>query len=79
MQNETEAIAAFIKELNSSSNYFNDVNFPDNESDDQAHTRCSSIEGAKKFCPTRWTALQNWFKESRMVCMTLQNKQPVNS
>ena len=53
--------------LNDSNNYFNDKAFPDNESDNDAHERCSSIDGAKKYCPERWKALQNWFKEARMV------------
>lgn len=65
--NETEAIEEFKRQLNASSNYFNDADFPANESDDQAHQRCSSIEGAKKYCPMRWKTLQSWFKEARMV------------
>ena len=67
IDNETEAVIEFRKKLDSPDNYFNKEPFPANESDDQAHKRCSSIEGAKKYCPMRWKALQGWFKEARMV------------
>ena len=66
-ENETEAIKQFRNKLDSPDNYFNVDPFPDNESDSQAHVRCSSIDGAKKYCPKRWEALQSWFKEARMV------------
>ena len=65
--NETEAVKEFRSKLDSPDNYFNKVEFPANESDDQAHLRCSSIEGAKEYCPMRWKALQSWFRETRMV------------
>lgn len=65
--NETEAIKRFRNKLDSSDNYFNDQPFPDNESDRNAYTLCSSIDGAKKYCPMRWKAIQNWFNEARMV------------
>ena len=65
--NETEAITQFRNKLDSSDNYFNDQAFPENESDSNAHELCSSIEAAKKYCPTRWKAIQSWFKEARMV------------
>ena len=66
-ENETEAIREFRSKLDSPDYYFNKDPFPDNESDAQAHARCSTIEGAKKYCPMRWKALQEWFKESRTV------------
>ena len=66
-ENETEAIREFRSKLDSPDNYFNKDPFPDNESDAHAHARCSTIEGAKKYCPMRWKALQEWFKESRTV------------
>ena len=65
--NETEAIREFRQLLDSPDNYFNKVPFPPNESDAQAHARCSTIEGAKKYCPMRWKAIQGWFNEARMV------------
>ena len=65
--NETEAVKEFRSKLDSPDNYFNKDEFPANESDDQAHVRCGTIEGAKKYCPMRWKALQSWFKEARMV------------
>lgn len=66
-QNETEAVKKFKKILSSPDNFYNKEDFPANESDDQAHRRCRSVEGAKKYCPVRWKALQSWFRDTRMV------------
>lgn len=57
----------FIKRLNESDMYFVDKPIPANESDENAHVLCSSVEGAKKYCPNRWKAMQNWFAEARKV------------
>jgi len=66
--NNKTAIMNFKRILyNSSDSYFNAAPFPENESDKEAHRKCSDIEGAKQFCPTRWAALQQWFSESRKV------------
>ena len=65
--NESIAIAIFKKELNASSNFFNNESFPANESNEMAHRLCSSVKEAKKYCPKRWAAIQEWFKEARMV------------
>lgn len=62
--NET-AIKKFRNILNSSASYFNEEPFPEIESNKTAHARCSSIEGAKKYCPKRWAALELWMAESR--------------
>ena len=64
--NET-AVKKFRENLNSSANYFNSEPIPKNESDEEAHKKCSDIEGAKKYCPKRWAAIQLWFSESRKV------------
>ena len=47
--------------------YFNQEEIPKNESDENAHVVCGDVEGAKKYCPTRWRAIQNWFAEAEMV------------
>lgn len=57
----------FIKRLNESDMYFVDKPIPENESNANAHVLCSSVEGAKKYCPNRWRAMQNWFAESKKV------------
>lgn len=57
----------FIKRLNESDMYFADKPIPENESNANAHVLCSSVEGAKKYCPNRWRAMQNWFAESKKV------------
>lgn len=64
--NET-AKELFIKRLNESDMYFADKPIPANESDANASALCSSVEGAKKYCPNRWKAMQNWFAEARKV------------
>lgn len=61
------AVMKFREKLNSSESYFNAAPIPKNESDKEAHRKCSDIEGAKKYCPKRWAALQLWFAESRKV------------
>lgn len=61
------AVKKFREKLNSSESYFNSAPIPKNESDEEAHKKCSDIEGAKKYCPTRWAAMQLWFSESRKV------------
>ena len=57
----------FIKRLNESDMYFADKPIPANESNANAHVHCSSVEGAKKYCPNRWKAMQNWFAEAKKV------------
>ena len=64
--NET-AKELFIKRLNESDMYFADKPIPANESNANAHVLCSSVEGAKKYCPNRWRAMQNWFAEAKKV------------
>ena len=59
------AITKFRAILNSSASYFNAEPIPKNESGEEAHKKCSDIEGAKKYCPKRWAAIQLWFAESR--------------
>lgn len=53
--------------LNSSEIYFNSEPIPKNESDKEAHRKCSDTEGAKKYCPKRWAAIQLWFAQARKV------------
>ena len=66
--NNVRAVEKFREKLNSSENYFNSEPFPKHESDEEAyHMKCSDIEGAKKYCPERWAAMQLWFSESRKV------------
>ena len=57
----------FIRRMNYSDMYFIEEDIPKNESDANAHVVCGNEEGAKKYCPTRWRAMQNWFDEAHMV------------
>jgi len=65
------AVAKFRAKLNSSESYFNTEPIPKNESDEEAHKKCSDIEGAKKYCPKRWAALELWMAESRKASFVL--------
>ena len=65
--NNVRAVEKFREKLNSSENYFNSEPFPKDESDEEAYAKCSDIEGAKKYCPERWAAMQRWFSEARKV------------
>lgn len=57
----------FIKILNRSEMFYNKGDIPKNESSAAAHKLCSSIQGARRFCPVRWNAMQNWFAHAREV------------
>ncbi|XP_048584057.1 uncharacterized protein LOC5511190 [Nematostella vectensis] len=67
------AVAKFREILNSTESYFNDP-IPANESDANAHRLCSDIKGAQKYCPVRWDAIQQWFREARKVMSMLDPK-----
>ena len=43
--NEEEAVTEFTRLLNSSEFYFNEKPFPENESNEEAHRKCESVEG----------------------------------
>ena len=47
--------------------FYNKRDIPKNESSPAAHKLCSSVPGAKIFCPVRWNAMQNWFAHAREV------------
>lgn len=54
--NQTKDASAkdlFIKRLNESDMYFADKPIPANESDENPHVLCSSVEGAMIYCPNR--------------------------
>lgn len=62
-----------MKMMNDSNMFFNKKSFPQNESDKNAFKLCSSSKKAEKFCPKRWRAIQEWFKETREVIETNLN------
>lgn len=66
--NDTKAVEEFKKILtNTSRSFFNKEPIPKNESEGDAFKLCKSIEGAKKYCPNRWKAMENWFSFARKV------------
>ena len=65
---EAKAITEFKKILsNVSVSFFNKEPIPKNESEGAAFTLCKTVEGAKKYCPNRWKAMEAWFAFARMV------------
>eukprot|EP00794_Sanderia_malayensis_P009553 gene9553-10540_t len=73
--NETMAVESFQKILtNISVSFFNNKELPKNESSGDAFKLCKTIEGAKKYCPNRWRAMEKWFEFSRMVMAKLDPK-----
>ena len=72
LNDSDEAVRFFRQKLNSTESFFNDASIPKNESNKEAHKKCSSLQGAEKHCPTRWAAMQLWFKEARRVSFLLQ-------
>lgn len=52
--------------------FFNKEPFPANESDENAHNLCTSVEEAKKYCPKRWETMEKWFAEARRVRVYLR-------
>ncbi|XP_028411290.1 uncharacterized protein LOC114533870 [Dendronephthya gigantea] len=74
LSNDTEAVREFRKMLNKSSNYYNEEPFPKNESNEEAHKKCSNIEGAKKYCPKRWEAAEKWWADARMAMSLIDSK-----
>ncbi|XP_020631909.1 uncharacterized protein LOC110068834 [Orbicella faveolata] len=68
------AVSLFRQKLNSTDSFFNDAPIPKNESNKEAHKRCSNLTGAEKYCPKRWAAMQLWFREARRVMSMLDPK-----
>ncbi|XP_068734656.1 uncharacterized protein [Montipora capricornis] len=64
----------FIEILNRSEMFYSEIEIPQNESNETAHKLCSSISGAKRHCPVRWKAMQNWFAHAREIMATLDPK-----
>ena len=49
--------------------FYNKKDIPKNESNALAYKLCSTVSGAKKHCPVRWNAMQNWFAHAREVSL----------
>ncbi|KAK3740549.1 hypothetical protein QZH41_004318 [Actinostola sp. cb2023] len=73
-QNSSIATKKFKKILKQDDMYFSEEAIPASESDKNAYKLCSTVEGAKKHCPVRWKAIQNWFTYSRQIIAALDAK-----
>lgn len=62
---DTEARNLFLAEIESTGNYFNDKDFPTNESENNAFINCFDDASAKADCPRRWKAMQTWINNVR--------------
>jgi len=73
--NDTKAVEEFQKILkNISVSFFNTEEIPKNESEGDAFKLCKTIEGAKKYCPNRWKAMEAWFAFARKAMAKLDPK-----
>lgn len=61
-KSESEVVAEFKEDLNSAKHYFNTSVIPDNENDEEGGRRCFDMASAKKNCPVRYKAMQDWFE-----------------
>lgn len=61
-KNENQAIEELKERLKDQSMYFNDRKIPENESNKDAFSKCTSMEEAKIHCPKRHQAMLTWFE-----------------
>ena len=67
--NSTRAVEKFKSELAAQKMFFNDMKIPENESNKEAFSKCTSLETAKVHCPMRYKAMMAWFKEVNGACV----------
>ena len=67
INDDVRARDAFIIEIQTSGHYFNDQDFPNDESDKNAFIKCIDDKSAKEHCPKRWEAMQAWIKNVKEV------------
>lgn len=65
--NETVAMEIVKLLLTSDDQWHGDVNFPENESNEQAHLRCTDDISAAKYCPRRTKSIKKWEKVKGFV------------
>lgn len=62
-ENDTQiAVKKFQVELSHPRHFFNNSVIPQNESGVQGGEMCNNMESARKHCPVRYEAMQNWMK-----------------
>jgi len=60
-QDEGEAVEDFKKRLEDQSMFFNEEKIPENESNKEAFSKCTSMETAEIYCPNRYKGMLTWF------------------
>lgn len=60
-ENDSAAVEEFKRSLEDQSMFFNDMKIPENESNKDAFSKCTSMESAKFHCPIRYKAMLTWF------------------
>lgn len=73
-ENNSAAVEEFKRRLEDQSMFFNDVKIPENESNKDAFSKCTSMESAKLHCPTRYKAMLTWFDTVNTILATLSPK-----
>ena len=69
---ENEAKRRFKELINDPKMYYNDKDIPANESDANAHSVCSSVKDAERYCPRRTAAMKNWFDHTKQVTIIIR-------
>lgn len=67
INDDTRARDLFISEIKRRERYFNMLPFPSEESNENAFIKCFDADSAKKHCPQRWKAMQDWIKSTQKV------------
>ncbi|XP_028411285.1 uncharacterized protein LOC114533864 [Dendronephthya gigantea] len=71
---DQEAMKNFKNILDDRSSFFNDARFPNNESNEFAFSKCTSLKKAKIYCPQRYEAFKKWSAFVREILSFLEPK-----
>lgn len=71
-KNATAAIKKFKQKLESQEFYYAAKN--DSNHSHEQHLACNNAENAKKYCPERWQAMNNWLQSARAILSQLRTK-----
>ena len=58
---EEKATAEIRNVLEGNEQWHGPLEFPENESNEEAFKSCIDDESSKKYCPVRWKSVQSWF------------------
>jgi len=66
--NDNPAMIKKFKEiLRKKDQFYNEKDFPESESNDEAYDKCDNDVDAEKYCPERWASLGKWFDNNNKI------------